>query len=354
MVIKFYNREQLGNRLFFLLFTALVILNTFLVALIYSNLRGNTGDTSDSLGHKQAVALDLASYNRRLAVELDVVDRGAVREALAGFNYDIEMATSSDELTLVILNEGRRTQEVILREADAKLMEQVLGIINKDETVRQAGEKMNLTIRLSGEKVTVIPEDFLGLSTVYRIKQIPLVQRLTSEQVLNIEIAEGKARTTVPYNPIEHIQSLTSELDKLRVDLHELRMAAGLAEMTGPGVLLQLYDEVGGTSNTSVVHDADIRDIVNELFSSGAQGVSVGGQRMTASSSIRCSGSLIKVNDKLIAVNPVVIKAVGDTDLLTSGLDIIRTAMEIQRGIGFEVTPVDSVTLPGYVRGIKE
>ena len=240
MVIKFYSREQLGNRLLFLLYTALVILNTFLVLLIYSSLRENPNDPADSLGYKQAVALDLAGYNRRSAVELDVVDRGAVREALAGFNYDIEMATSSDELTQVILNEGRRAQEVILREADAKLMEQVLGIINKDETVRQAGEKLNLTIRLSGEKVTVIPEGFLGLSTVYRIKQIPLVQRLTSEQVLNIEIAEGQGRMMVPYNPIEHIQSSPPSLTSQ--DLHELRMAAGLAEMTGPGVVLQLYD----------------------------------------------------------------------------------------------------------------
>ncbi len=350
MAIKFYNREQLGNRLMFLLFAALIILNTFLVGLIYSSVRANFPDTTDSLGYKQEIALDLAGYNRRLAAELDVVDRGAVREALAGFNYDIEMATSSDELTQVILNEGRRTQEVILREADAKLMDQVLAVINKDETVRQTKEKLNLTIRVSGEKITVTPEEYLGLSTIYRIKQIPLVQRLTSEQVLNIEIADGEGRLMVPYNPIEHIQSLSSELDKLRVDLHELRVAAGLAEMTGPGVVLQLYDEMGGTSNTSIIHDADIRDVVNELFSSGAQGVSVGGQRLTASSSIRCSGSLVKVNDKLISVNPVVIKAVGDTELLTSGLDIIRTALEIQRGIRFEITPVDSVTLPGYAR----
>lgn len=48
-------------------------------------------------------------------------------------------------------------------------------------------------------------------------------------------------------------------------------------------------------------------------------------------SSIRCSGSLIKVNDKLITVNPVVIKAVGDPDLLESGLDIISNTLAIRR-----------------------
>lgn len=338
----------------FLLFAGLIILNTFLVGLIYNNLRTNFPDAADKLGYKQEVALDLADYNRRLAIELDVMDRSSVREVLAGFNYEVEMATSSDELTQIILNEGRRAKEVILREADAKLMDQVLAVINKDERVRQATEKFNLTVRLSGEKVTVTPEGYLGQSTVYRVKQIPLVQQLTTEQVLNIEIADGEGRLMVPYNPIEHIQSLSSELDKLRVDFHELRVTSGLAEMTGPGVVLQLYDETGATTNTSIVHDADIRDVVNELFSSGAQGVSVGGQRLIASSSIRCSGSLIKVNDRLISVNPVVIKAVGDIELLTSGLDIIRTVMEVQRGIQFEITPVDSVTLPGYTRGAKE
>ncbi len=71
---------------------------------------------------------------------------------------------------------------------------------------------------------------------------------------------------------------------------------------------------------------------------------------MTVTSSIRCSGSLIKVNDQLITVNPVEIKAVGDPDLLSSGLDIIRTTLEVNRGIGFEVIKSSNVNLPGAAK----
>ena len=101
--------------------------------------------------------------------------------------------------------------------------------------------------------------------------------------------------------------------------------------------MIHLYDKVGGTTTASIIHDTDIRDVVNELFASGAQGVSVGGERLIVTSSIRCTGPLIKVNDKLISVNPVEIQAVGDPDLLVSGLDIIRSTMELKRGLRFEI-----------------
>ena len=37
----------------------------------------------------------------------------------------------------------------------------------------------------------------------------------------------------VPYNPLDYIQALSEELDSLRVSMHEIRVAAGLAEMAG-------------------------------------------------------------------------------------------------------------------------
>ena len=157
-------------------------------------------------------------------------------------------------------------------------------------------------------------------------------------------------RFAVPYNPVEHIQSLSDELDALRVKHHELRVATGLAEMSGEGIVIHLYDKVGGTTTASIIHDTDIRDVVNELFASGAQGVSVGGERLIVTSSIRCTGPLIKVNDKLISVNPVEIQAVGDPNLLVSGLDIIRSTMELKRGLRFEITRSDSLQLPAYAR----
>jgi len=69
-----------------------------------------------------------------------------------------------------------------------------------------------------------------------------------------------------------------------------------------------------------VVQDKDVRDVVNELYAAGAQGIEVGGQRLVATSSIRSAGPQILVNQNSIPVNPVVIKAVGDRRCLRAVL----------------------------------
>ncbi|MEW5784664.1 MAG: DUF881 domain-containing protein [Bacillota bacterium] len=331
----------------------LLVINTVLIGWTYYSFRVSFPSNATRLSYKQEVARDLTEYNQRLALELNVLNRTAVKEALASFNYDVEVSSSSDELTQVILNQGRRVQEIILREAEAKLLDEILAVINQDENVRQTTEKDHLSLRIEDEEVSTVPEGFLHYSTIFRIKQILPDDRYTPQQSVEFEIMDGVGRLAVPYNPVEHLQTLTDELDSLRLKLHELRVSSGLAEMSGPGIGIRLYDEAGGTSTTSIIHDADIRDVVNELFGSGAQGISVGGQRLTVASSIRCSGSLVKVNDKLITVNPVVIEAVGNPDLLISGLDIIRTNMELKRGLRFDIIRLDSVKLPAYVRSVQ-
>lgn len=349
-MIKRITGQSLFHQKVQLLLIVLLISNTILISWMYHSFRISFPGTATRLGYKQEVARDLADYNYRLASELGVLERSAVKEALAGFNYEVEVASSSDELTQIILTQGRRVQEIILREADAKLMDQVLAVINQDENVRKVDEVTHLSVRISEKEVSSVPGGFLSPTTIYRIRQLIPQGRLSSDQVLEIDIVDGVGRRSVPYNPVEQLQAMSEELDSIRLRLHELRVASGLAEMTGPGITVNLYDEVGGTTTTSIIHDADIRDVVNELFGSGAQGISVGGQRLTVTSHIRCSGSLVKVNDKLITVNPVSIQVVGNPDLLISGLDIIRTSMELKRGIRFDITRSDSIKLPAYTR----
>ena len=130
--------------------------------------------------------------------------------------------------------------------------------------------------------------------------------------------------------------------------MHELRVAAGLAEMSGPGVVIKLYDAQDGYSAGDLIHDTDVRDVVNELFAAGAKGVAVGGQRLIATSPLRCVGPVIRVNQKEIPANPVVIEAVGDADVLTSGLDIIRFSLEFHRNFRVEIEKKENVKLPQF------
>src|SRR5574340_1132530 len=82
-------------------------------------------------------------------------------------------------------------------------------------------------------------------------------------------------------------------------ELQTSRVALGLLPVKGPGVELELGDstmrrdnaEVGG-QDIYLIHDFDLREVANELLAAGAEGVSLGNQRLVAGSAIRCSGPL--------------------------------------------------------------
>ena len=95
-----------------------------------------------------------------------------------------------------------------------------------------------------------------------------------------------------------------------------------------------------------IVHDRDVRD-VNGLFASGATAVSVGGQRLVANSSIRCAGPVILVNQQPISVNPIVIHAVGDPEVLSSSLDLIKSQLS-EFGIRMEISTGKNVLVPAF------
>jgi|GEM_PF-6956059 len=103
----------------------------------------------------------------------------------------------------------------------------------------------------------------------------------------------------------------------------DAKAMAGLTSIEGPGVVISLHDSPKSTNAAPsvqteyVVHDGDIRDIVNELWSAGAKAISVNGERIVANSSIRCIGRDIMVNFVRVS-HPYVIQAVGDPRALAA------------------------------------
>ncbi|MEU6007689.1 DUF881 domain-containing protein [Streptomyces sp. NPDC047453] len=101
-------------------------------------------------------------------------------------------------------------------------------------------------------------------------------------------------------------------------------MLAGASEVYGPGMRLVVDDakEAGtggggnprgasGFSDTGRVRDRDMQRVVNGLWQSGAEAVSINGQRLTALSAIRAAGDAILVDNKPL-VPPYTVLAVGD------------------------------------------
>lgn len=101
-------------------------------------------------------------------------------------------------------------------------------------------------------------------------------------------------------------------------------MAAGLLAVKGPGLEITVADnprpqEQGLDAEGAIVHDYDLRALVNALWLGGAEAIAVNDERLTQFSAIRCVGATVLVNTTRIA-SPFVIKAIGDPEILGAAL----------------------------------
>ena len=104
---------------------------------------------------------------------------------------------------------------------------------------------------------------------------------------------------------------------------------AGLTEVKGPGVTIEMNDakkEVpsGQDPNLFIIHDDDVLAVVNELLASGAEAIAINGQRVVATTEIRCAGAVIMINGVRFAP-PLKIQAIGDPETLHNALKIRRS-----------------------------
>jgi uncharacterized protein YlxW (UPF0749 family) len=106
-------------------------------------------------------------------------------------------------------------------------------------------------------------------------------------------------------------------------ELAIVRAAAGLSGVRGPGVEVTLGDgtEVapGADPNDYLIHDTDIAAVVNALFAAGAEAVDINGERVVATTPIRCAGTTVLVNASRLG-SPYVIRAIGDSAVLESAV----------------------------------
>ncbi|MFI1412060.1 DUF881 domain-containing protein [Streptomyces sp. NPDC020707] len=138
---------------------------------------------------------------------------------------------------------------------------------------------------------------------------------------------------------------------------------AGALEVHGPGVKLVVDDakeadhagagdarETSGFSDTGRVRDRDMQRVINGLWESGAEAVTINGQRLTALSAIRAAGDAILVDNKPL-VPPYTVLAVGDGDRLrtrfqNSGDGQYLQALHKNFGIRTSISAEDEVRLP--------
>ena len=101
--------------------------------------------------------------------------------------------------------------------------------------------------------------------------------------------------------------------------------------------------------NLYVIHDEDILRMVNELRAAGAEAISINGQRLIATSEIRCAGPTLSVNN-VRSAPPYEIIAIGDKNTLENSIKMrggVEDALKVW-GIQIDVQTVEKVYIPAY------
>lgn len=143
-------------------------------------------------------------------------------------------------------------------------------------------------------------------------------------------------------------------IESLRAELDKARMAAGLVPVVGPGISVVMDDsrraaQPGEDPNLFIIHDDDILKVVNELVSAGAEAISINGQRLIATSEVRCAGPTISVNNTRTAP-PVQVLAIGDPDTLEAALRMRGGVIDSLAlwGIEVRVSKETAVVVPAF------
>lgn len=132
----------------------------------------------------------------------------------------------------------------------------------------------------------------------------------------------------------------------LAEQLERADLLAGNTAVHGPGITVTLKDSVsqnlsGVDENAYVVHDSDLLRVINELRASGAEAISLNGERVLATSEIRCAGPTVSINNTRYAA-PFVIKAIGDPDTMEQSLMMRSGIVSELENFQIEVTVVKS------------
>ncbi len=136
--------------------------------------------------------------------------------------------------------------------------------------------------------------------------------------------------------------------------IYELRLRSGQLPLSGPGVIVTIDDsktasKAGDNQNLYIIHDDDLLKVVNELRAAGAEALSINGQRLVATSEIRCAGPTLSVNN-VRSAPPYEIRAIGDVETLEKALRMrggVADTLQVW-GIQIDIKTAEQVTVPAY------
>ncbi len=205
------------------------------------------------------------------------------------------------------------------------------------------------------------------LAVQFRVtKDIKSTEPVQMAQQLSAQIDQIKKDRELLQTQVDNLRSKLDKVStgpkayELKEELERAKIEAGVTELTGPGVEVTLNDsnislKPGENPNLYVLHDEDVLRVLNEIKAAGAEAVSINGQRLLATTEIRCTGPTVVLNKNKRLAPPYVITAIGNPDTLESSLKMKGGVAETLQfwGIQVAVKKLPMVSVPAYTGGIR-
>lgn len=208
---------------------------------------------------------------------------------------------------------------------------------------------------------------FIGFGVLISMQIRSLPAKVTDPVAPYLSLKETKSELVTEQDQLKNeITSLRQQTEQIQQEkeknvltaveiktFDQKKAKAGLSRLNGSGVIIKIDDSPkSDVSEDSIVHAADLRDIINLLWSAGAEGISINGQRVVQSTAVDCIVNTVLVNNVRLT-NPFQIEAIGQSDELESNLnDVIILSGIHERvseyGLVFEVSKNSDITLPIY------
>ena len=213
----------------------------------------------------------------------------------------------------------------------------------------------------------------LTIAIFIQIKTINNANKYAARSFTDNDLRDQVLKWKEKYeNEYENLQAASINLEKIRQAatedseeskekqalLKKNNMIIGLTNVTGPGITVTMKDNNTVTAETIaeyddisryLVHEEDVRSIINELENAGAEAISINDQRIICTTSITCEGNVISVNGQKVG-SPFVIKAIGNSLSLYSALT--RPGGYVERlndtGINTIVKQSDTININKY------
>ena len=214
----------------------------------------------------------------------------------------------------------------------------------------------------------------LALAITVQIRTMKLENSVVSQSFANDELKDSLLKWKEKYEKAsEKLSESSKELENVRKtstanesnaeekteQINKNNMLIGITKVKGEGVTVTLKDGIATLQSDDVssllIHDGDLREIVNELANAGAEAIEINGQRIVNSTYIMCAGNVILVNGEKIS-SPCVIKAIGNQASLYGALERAGGTIQQMRmnKVQVETKKVNNIEIAKYNGAITQ